>query len=87
MSRAMKLPEARSWPSSGLSRARYGPPLDPGKFLAACVAAQCGRMVGELLARSAILEHHVKERGVRVLSATYDLRTGKVDHLSQWPRG
>jgi len=54
---------------------------DAGKFLAACVAVQCRRMASELLARSAILEHHVKERGVHVQSATYDLRTGTVDVL------
>lgn len=54
---------------------------DPAAFLAACVAEQARRSAKYLLERSNIVSDAVAHHGVKVVSATYELETGKVTRL------
>jgi len=54
---------------------------DPAAFLAACVAEQARRAAKYLLERSNIVSDAVAHHGVQVVSATYELRTGRVTKL------
>jgi carbonic anhydrase len=61
---------------------RATPPYpDPAAFLAACVAEQARRAATYLLERSNIISDAVAHHGVKVVSATYELETGKVDRV------
>lgn len=54
---------------------------DRPAFLAACVAEQARRAATYLQERSNIVSDAVANHGVRVVSATYELRTGRVTRL------
>lgn len=54
---------------------------DAAAFLAACVAEQARRAAKYLRERSNIVSDAVAHRGVKVVSATYELRTGAVTKL------
>jgi carbonic anhydrase len=54
---------------------------DPAAFLAACVAEQARRAAKYLQERSNIINDAVAHHGVKVVSATYELETGKVARL------
>lgn len=54
------------------------PNNDPKAFFAACVAEQARRSAAYLLERSNIVRDAVAHHGVKVISATYDLDTGRV---------
>jgi carbonic anhydrase len=54
---------------------------DPAAFLAACVAEQARRAAQYLPERSNIISDAVAHHGVKVVSATYELDTGKVTRL------
>ena len=54
---------------------------DPDAFFAACVAEQSRRAAKYLLERSNIVSDAVAHHGVKVVSATYELETGKVTRL------
>jgi carbonic anhydrase len=54
---------------------------DPAAFLAACVAEQARRAATYLRERSNIVSDAVAHHGVKVVSATYELETGKVTRL------
>ncbi|TDV37570.1 carbonic anhydrase [Actinophytocola oryzae] len=57
------------------------PNPDAPEFLAACVAEQARRAAKYLQERSNIVSDAVAHHGVRVVSATYELRTGAVTRL------
>jgi carbonic anhydrase len=57
------------------------PNPDPKAYLAACVAEQARRAAKYLQERSNIISDAVAHHGVKVISATYELRTGKVTKL------
>ncbi|GAB1516468.1 carbonic anhydrase [Actinophytocola sp. KF-1] len=57
------------------------PNPDPAAFLAACVAEQARRAAKYLQERSNIISDAVAHHGVKVVSATYELDTGKVTRL------
>lgn len=54
---------------------------DPKAFLAACVAEQARRTAAFLQERSTIISEAVAQKGVRVVSAAYQLDTGRVTTL------
>ncbi|MFC5288067.1 carbonic anhydrase [Actinokineospora guangxiensis] len=54
---------------------------DPARHLAACVAEQTRRSAAYLVERSSIIREAVAHHGVKVVPATYELRTGKVTRL------
>ena len=55
---------------------------DPERYLAACVAEQARRVARSLAERSELIERAVKQQKTRVVSATYDLRSGRATLLS-----
>lgn len=57
------------------------PNADAPAFLAACVAEQARRAAKYLQERSNIISDAVAHHGVKVVSATYELRTGAVTKL------
>ncbi|RZQ60012.1 carbonic anhydrase [Amycolatopsis suaedae] len=57
------------------------PNPDPAAFLAACVAEQARRTAVLLKERSDIVTKAIAERGVKIVSATYELTTGAVTRV------
>lgn len=54
------------------------PDPDEKRFLAACVRNQASRVAAELTTRSHAIRTAVEQRGLRIVSAGYDLRSGLV---------
>lgn len=57
------------------------PDADADAFLAACVRTQARRVAAMLLERSEIVRDAVQHHGVRIVTAVYELTTGRVERL------